>query len=223
MATDYIPRKIAEFNTFQLNLVKAVADNGASWNIPAEVVTAWTAEAAAYKTVYTTQTNKAARTTVDVRIHAEFRKEYEMKIRLWVNAYVNGNMAVSPVIKDTLGLKKRGKKRNHRGRITANILFTLEPLRGGRVRIICREPEHRGRARLPHDSDGVELRYAIGTKPEHSETPSVTRHFSSTAKLLLDLGTANIGKYFYVFVRWRNLRHEEKSGSWSAMQEMMIA
>jgi hypothetical protein len=223
MASDYIPRKIAEFNTFQLNLSQTVADNGASWNIPAEVVTAWAAEAAAYKIVYTTQTNKAARTTVDVRRHAEFRKAYEAKIRQWVNAYLNGNAAVPAALKDALGLKKRGKKRQQRGRIDALITFTMEPLRGGRVRIVCREPQHRGRARLAADSDGVELRYAIGTKPEHGDSPLYIRHFSSTATIMLDPGAANIGKFLYVMARWRNLRHEEKSSTWTTVQQMMIA
>lgn len=223
MASDYIPRKITAFNTFQLNLSQTVADNGASWNIPSEVVTAWTAEAAAYKTVYTAQMNKAARTTVDVRIHAEFRKAYEAKIRKWVNAYVNGNPAVPVELKHTLGLKDRGKKRQQRGRIDALITFTMEPIRGGRVRIVCREPEHRGRARLAADSDGVELRYAIGTKPEHENSPLYIRHFSSTATIMLDPGAANIGRFLYVMARWRNLRHEEKSSTWTTVQHIMIA
>jgi hypothetical protein len=87
---------------------------------------------------------------------------------------------------------------------------------------MCRREEEAGRAALHPESDGLELRYIIGTKPSNVEA---TSHYliSTKATFVVTFKSEDKGKYIFAFARWKNFKDDTLSSGWSDMITVMIA
>lgn len=221
IAKDYIPRGNGEFDTFQLNIAKAVVANGTAWKIPADEVTALQSSSTQYGNLYKIISNKNNRTKSQVDAYNNFRKTYESDLRLFVNGFMRSNKNVPSSILSALGIKQRGRRRKQRSQIiTAPIVF-IHTLGSMRLKFLCRIESHIGKASIHPEADGIELRYIIGSEPQVA-AEKLTHHFSKKAKFMMEFGDEHRGKKIYVYARWKNEVHEWQSGPWCRLVEAVI-
>lgn len=213
MGRDYIPRPNAKYNEFQSNLAKKVVANAVAWKIPAEEVDAFQQASVKYGNLFRAISNKATRTKTQVQDHDEFRKTFEIDLRAFVNSYIRSNKNISPSEVAAMGIKRREKKRKHRAKIDTTPVLFIESKGGLRLRFVCRIESHYGKGSIHSESDGLEIRYIIGTKTFNAKEAKEI-HFSKKAHFILEFAEEDRGKYIYVFARWKNQVNQSLSGPW---------
>ncbi len=213
MPKDYIPRPNAQFNIFQKNLVQHTVANAVAWNIPAGEVNALAAASATYGNLYKIISNKGDRTKSQVLEHNLFRKTYEADLRKFVNNFLRNNEALTAGELTNMSIPQRSKKRSSRSAITDSPVLIVESIPGAYLRFLCRRQNHEGRASIHPESDGVELRFSIGTEYldyNHAQHILVRKH----AHIRLPVKPEWRGKTLYAFARCVNLTDDSRSSPW---------
>ena len=214
MTRDYIPRPNADFNNFQHNIATKVAANAVAWNIPNAEVNALSSTSAAYGNIYNIISNKGSRTMWQVHEYNALRKTYEADLRKFVNSYLRNNKNIEAAAFTSMGIPQRGKRRKNRSAITDAPELIAQSVPGAFVRFWCRQQNHDGRASIHPESDGVEIRYSIGTEPvdfNHAQHTFV----SKKAHIRLPVKLEWRGKNLYAYARWVNLADHNRSSGWS--------
>lgn len=221
MPADYIPRKNSDFANFQHNLVNKVSANATTWGISPADLGELVVASGKYNNHYKAISNKRARTMAQVAGHDEARKNFEKQLRLFVNAFIRGNAKITDEQMTGLGLARRRKKRKVREAMNEAPQLILQVLGGMQVKVFCRQPDTVGKASVHPESDGIELRYSLGTPATHVAQATEVL-FTKKAKNLLRLPLDAQGKKLYVFARWLNLTHPNRSSPWSAVREVVV-
>jgi hypothetical protein len=222
MAEKYFKRlKQGAFYNFFENLDKKVTLNAATWQISAGDVSDMNSAFLTYKPLYQSTRNKKRRTSEQVGNHKEGRKAAERFIQEFANEILIPNASIVTTELSALGFNRTWNRKRSRPAINDVPFAMMEALLGSRIAFTVRTAEDSNRASIPPYADGVEVRYAIGTMPQ-SWKDCVHKEFSTRAKFFFELEPEDAGKKIYAYVRWKNLRHAEKSGPFGGMQQTMI-
>lgn len=221
MAADYIPRRNADFANFQRNIVNKVSANASAWVIPLAEVGELAVASGKYNNHYKNISNKGERTMVQVAAHDAERKKFEKQLRQFVNGFIRGNTKITTEQMADMGLAHRRQKRKVREQMNESPEVSLVLLGGMQVKIFCRQQNHDGKASVHPEADGIELRYSLGTPVSHASQATEVL-FTKKAKNLLRLPIEAQGKKLYVFTRWLNLTHPERSSPWSEVRETVV-
>lgn len=219
MAKDYIPRANGKFDLFQSNLVKMVVDNAATWNIPIAEVNILQANSIKYGKLYKAIFNKGNRTQMQVMKHDQFReKTFEPDIRVFVNSFLRVNKSIDAAALSAMGIPERKKRRRHRTKIETAPNVFIENIATIWLRFVCRIESHYGKGSIHPESDGIEFRYSIGTKPDNPKKATYSR-ISKKAHFILKFEEEHRGKTVYIYARWINLVNDDLSGPWCNVLE----
>ena len=221
MAADYIPRPNSDFDTFQHNLVNQVSANASSWAIPLADVGELAVASAKYRNCYKAITAKSTRTMGQVATHNQERLKFEKQLRQFVNSYIRSNTKITDAQMTSMRLSRKRKKRKVREKIEEAPVVHLKLMGGQWVKIFCNRANHDGKSYMHPEADGLELRYSLGSPVTLPEQASGAL-FSKKAKNVLTLPFEAQGKKLYVFARWLNLTHPERSSPWSEVKETVV-
>jgi hypothetical protein len=222
MSKGYIPRAGAEFYQFQKNMVAKVSANAGAWGIPTAAANAFAAASVAYETAYHTSVNPLTRTKIANQEHASQRKSFEKQLRLFVNAWLLNNSAISLSDKVSMGLPSPAPKRHRRSAILVQPEIVIKNRVGGRIQLACRLPETEGKAHLHPEADGIEVFYSL-EHPAPNPLVGTERFLSKKAYFTIDVGLAHAGKLIYLYARYINLQDMSKSGPISNYHMSMVA
>ena len=216
MAKDYIPRPNGGFDLFHKNLVKRVVLKAIAWNIPIAKANELNTKSIKCANLYHVLRLRGNGTSGQVLEHEQFRIVFESYLRKFVNAYIRNNQSIIVEDMSYMGIKTRGKRRNKRTGIHGAPQVTIESIPGAYIRFVCRVESSTGRGSIHPESDGIEIRYSIGTElPDFNKLQyTIVR---KRAHVKLDVKPAWRGKYIYAYVRWVNLTDDERSGPWSVV------
>lgn len=220
---DYIPGGILDFREFEGDLVGDVTTNAVAWGIAAGRVTALTGAQGVYEPLFDAIKNKKKRTQEQVNDHSAGRKVYVKFIRAFVKENLINNSLISRAQKLAMGLNPGDDVRHDRPAIESIPDINLGSLGGARVRIVARVDSEVSRPSIHADSDGVEVRYSIGTTPPANVWATDKVYFSSKARFSIPLGVDNKTKIIYLFGHWKNNKDDSKSGDWTEMDQVVIS
>jgi len=220
---DYIPGTDAGFHSWQQVLVKQCDDKQAAWNIPAAEITALKNRQAEYEPVYAKKIDYAVRSTVDVQNHRQLRKKYVGEIRRFVQAFVMKNPSMSHSDKVGLSLNAGKPRRRSRSKIDDVPHVLLRSGNNGMMFFNIRRHTDENRSSMHAEADAIEMRYLIGTTAPVGYNNCPNTFLSTTAKFSINLGSEAIGKWLFVYVKWRNLVDDSRSGMFTDVHKVMIA
>src|SRR4051812_43546384 len=97
MSTDHdlIPKKDAEFNTFQGTLISETTTNAVTWNIDAPKLAALTLKQGPWNTAYAADIAPGTKNAVTTANKNTARKNYEDLMRPFIQTEIRGNALIS--------------------------------------------------------------------------------------------------------------------------------
>ena len=222
MAKDYIPRANGKFDTFQSILAKNVVANATAWKIPMDEVNTLKAASIKYSELYKAISIKSNRTQVQVTAHDDFReKTFEPDFRVFVNSFIKTNKNIDVSALSAMGITERKKRRKQRSKIETTPQVFIENIANMWLRFVCRIESHYGKGSIHPESDGLEFRYSIGTKPA-TPKKATDHQVSKKAHFILKFEEEHRGKTIYIYARWVNQVNDALSGPWSTVYEAGI-
>jgi hypothetical protein len=223
MQTDYIPRKDNDFFNFQKVLSETCQQNMAAWNISATAFNKLQTTRTPYETAYKKITNRKTRTSVQVKEHRHQRNSYTRVIRTFVKEQLAGNTAVSDSVRKGFRLKLLDNKKSRRSKIDTEPTVFVGTMNGAWMKIVCRVEHDSSRPSMHPLADAIEIKFIIGLTAPISPDECNQTFISTKAKFILRLHIADAGKKVFGYVRYKNIRNDEKSGPWSSLFRCMIA
>jgi hypothetical protein len=174
-------------------------------------------------TLYPKHTNKTTKTivtTADIKdFKAQFKKMSARMLDTIAAADATGNKEA--LIFNLVAKGSRKKPVYHTTSISDGIALLVQVKGGGRLHFSCRTGHDINRASLAKMSNCVQVAYSIGEKVDADH---MAHHIISTrASFIHEFGSANIGKWVYIHVRWYHTKHPQLAGVWSEMTRVMIA
>ena len=135
---DIIPRKDADFDVFQDNIMDKVQPKLAAWGIPVADFTALQVLQTAWNDAWALAKDKDTRSRGDVRAKLVARKRYEAGLRRFVKTWIAFNNNVTDADIESLGLKVRDIEPTPKPKITTFPIIGLKAMGGGDIEVRCR-------------------------------------------------------------------------------------
>lgn len=218
---DYIPHGIGPFYNFVSALVAIVVAQGAGWGLATALITALQTAFNTYEALYNAQLNPNARTKAQVEAHRVGRIVFEAYIRQFVKEHLISNSAITRDEKVEMGLNPGDDTNTPRPPITTAPVLNVKATAGCRVKIECRVEADESRPSIQKDSDGVELRYSLGTAPANwQQATNVV--LSSRARKTITFAPDSEGQLVYWYASWFNKSDDSKSGPFCTRQQVKL-
>jgi hypothetical protein len=106
--------------------------------------------------------------------------------------------------------------------IAETCFVTLTSKGQGAIQVRCKSETDTGRASVPADATGVELRYTIGDTAPSSVDQCTLLEFSSKANFTFNVGASNSTKKIFVYARWIDFSNKSRAGAFSEMSSVVI-
>ena len=227
-----IPRGIDGFNPYITNtaayLATGTPTNASRLGILDSEATVWAAMLSSWTPLFAKYSDKKNSRTTAV-------KDQLLEIITETIAYDQDNhildrIAASPnvtiVDMETFNIKKGVLQKTTHSSLTVSIVEpiipTIQPIGGGSVSIKCYNSSG-SRANIFEDADSVQYAYMVGdTAPASADATGMVKELSTKAMFTLALGSANSGKYLFMYFRWYNTKYPTLAGPWSVLQKMLI-
>jgi hypothetical protein len=152
--------------------------------------------------------------------------------RPWNKSYVLYNDAFTVENRATIGILPVASSTRTASSLTMEMVFaSLRPVGSCVYQIGCETVHESGRHSCP-DNKIVQMSYSIVNRvavgqaqpaPPLSPADCPMQGVSTHALFVKDFGLANAGKILYIYFRWFDLQHSEKSGPWSMLYTINLA
>lgn len=217
---DYIPKSDAEYNVWQMNLIKILSENATAWGIPTEVLSALKSNQDSWMSAFDKASNKQNRTSADVTAKNEAGDVFTKAIRDMVQQWLVRNPKVADADRVRMGISLRT---NSHTSIPAPESFPV-----GTVDFSVRlqhsisffdHASSHSNAK-PEGVSGCEIYLKIdGEAPKDIEE----MHFQGTctaSPFVIKFDATKVGKNAWYWLRWVNRKGE--TGPWSAAVSAMV-
>jgi hypothetical protein len=158
-----------------------------------------------------------------VKVHRQERNAYTKILRAFVKEQIAGNSSITDPERGGMSLKPMKTKKGKRSAIVGTPMVLAQTMNGGWIKMTVRETTDSNRPSMHPLADAIEVVYCIGGTPPASPKDCINTFISTKAKFIIELGIEYAGKKIYGFVRWKNIRNNNKSGQWSTLFSRMIA
>jgi hypothetical protein len=218
MAKDYVPRKLAEFNEWQENLVDHVEINATKWNIPKAEVEALTSQRTIWSSAYINAKNPDTRTSAKVKLRQQVRKSYEKFLRDFIQEHLAKNHRVTLDDKILLGIHIPDPVPTPSPEIVTFPVLKVDTSLLQQHRITAHDSEKETRGK-PDRVKNFELWRKLGDLPtEDGEWEMVAVRSSASVKLRYDMSQ----KGLFANYRGRWVGAKEIVGPWSEVVRAVI-
>ncbi|MGE0636051.1 MAG: hypothetical protein AB7P01_06405 [Bacteroidia bacterium] len=222
MAQNGIPKQDAAFDAFQLNLFDKVTLNAPVWNIPATALAVLGLVKTPWDAAWLIAKSKSNRTATQVSTKNVARRNYEQKLRPFIQSWIYRNDMMDDNAIVECGLKPRDKTRTPVAVPTSVPVITMEYASGNVlvVRYLSVDPETAAlRKAKPKGVARIQLRYVIGTQPASPDAcPNTVEGGRSPARINID--PALRGQRVWYYARWVNTRNQP--GPWTDLASFVF-
>jgi len=225
-----IPRAIDDFNPFIINttdyLLAGVPTNAERLGILLTEIEKWSGFAIEWIPLYMSYTDeKVGRTRL---VKDQLLSVIERFVVMNQTYHLLERIAASPgsMMKDMVIFnirKKYSRKTTLIVSITPipeKVTAALQPLVDGFVAVKCYNSK--SRAALEKDADSVQYVYRMGDPPTSADDPGLMIERISKSFFSLRLGAGGTAKQLYIYFRWYNAQHPDRSGPWSELYSTLI-
>jgi len=174
-----------------------------------------------WKDIYPKSRNGNTRTVTIIGKKNTLRKEITALLRQVYSDIPDSTLTTSD--RSTLTLKARKKKNAARPAIKERLHLSLRVEDGSVIKITCRRPTDEDRPSRHKHSDAIEIKWALGAEGPTSpgDCPNTEIFTRSINRFRLSQSLA--GQRFWCFARWKNIRDDNKSGTWSRRKTAIIS
>ena len=214
-----IPAKDSEFRSWADSFISQCDANKAAWGIPADAVTASRALCTAYATALDIALAPNTRGKAAVTAKNEAKKALRRDLTVFIAKYVDNNEAITPSIRDMLGLPAKDTTRSPIPAPTSypEFFVKVKDIRTVEVHFKIMGSSHRGK---PYGYNGAVIYYDVLDTPPAD--PSELRHslLATKTPYPLTFTEAERGKRVYIALVWQNEKGQR--GPFSQIEAAVI-
>ena len=214
------PNPQNKFNSYINSVIPYLDINKTRLKVPAAKANKLKTLLDDWNITYPRHINRAKRTAVVTQNKNDLRKEITTLLR-----QVYRDIPASVLTnhdRSTLKLKARKKKNATRPAINDRPGLSLDVSGGAIIKVTTRRSGDEDRTSRHKHSDAIELCYKIGGDGPASPGECTNTIIYTRAIHTLRLNAANAGQRFRCYVRWKNIRDDNKSGPWSRQATAVI-
>jgi hypothetical protein len=216
----YIPRRDHTFNQWQDNLLHKAEAAAERLNIPPDAITAILAKQVRWTKAFKATEDPATRTKGTVKEKQEARAALEHDIRIFNNAYLIHNPAMTDVDRDNFGLPVHDTKPTPAPEINSRPKLEVNFNSIQRHTLTARNAETRGIGKPAHVA-GFEIWRKVGDPAPANDADFQLVIQATRSPHVLNYDGAQSGLRVYYRVRWMNTRGVP--GPWSETKSAIIA
>lgn len=215
------PNPQGEFNTYVNRVIPYLDANKTRLKVPATPISKLLALHTQWKDIYPKSRDGNTRTATIILTKNQLRKKITARLRQVYRDIPDSALASTD--RSTLKLKARKKKNAVRPAIKERLSLSLRVEDGSIIKITCRRPGDEDRASRHKHSDAIEIKWTLGVEGPTSpdDCPNTVIFTRSISRLRLSQSLA--GQRFWCFARWKNIRDDNKSGTWSRRNTAIIS
>jgi hypothetical protein len=210
-SSDYIPRKILKFNTWQQNFVSVVEPNATAWGIPADEVIFLKASQEPWTKAYNAAKIKQTSSTADKLNRNTERKSYEKILRQFNRQWLSGNSKVTDGQRLLLGTTVNLNTRTPVAVPDSTPYGRVDFSTGSQHSIHITDSES-GRKAKPKGVHECQIWTKFGGDAPHDDEDFVFLETCTKSPCLIAYTLGDMGKMVYYRMRWVNRRG--KVGPW---------
>ncbi len=216
---NYIPGPDAEFDIFQLVLLRNVQPKAAGWNIPPAAVNTLLTLQTKWTAAWKNASNKKMRTHLDVENKQEIRVVYEKAIRQFVNEWLTYNSKIKDSDRLGMSLTVRDTNPSVPSRIDSHPNLNILTPAPGLHRIVMLDSEETTLRGKPKGIIFCDLRWKVGDEQPVDEE-DFTSYDTPTRTSYYLLHNNLAGQWVHYYARWVNRRN--KKGPWSSVKSSIV-
>ena len=215
------PNPQSEYHTYVNRVIPYLDANKTRLKVPATPIGKLLALHTKWKDIYLKSESGNTRTTPVIQTRNDLRKKITTLLRKVFRDIPASLLTTND--RSTMNLKARKKKNAARPAIKERLGLNLRVEDGAVIKITCRRPGDEDRPSRHKHSDAIELKWTLGAEgPSSSDDCSNTEIITrSISRLRLNQSLA--GQRFWCYARWKNIRDDKKSGTWSRRKTAIIS
>ncbi len=215
------PNPQGKFNTYVNNAIPYLDSNKTRLKVPATPISKLLALHTQWKDIYPKSRDGNTRTSTVILTKNQLRKEITALLRKIYRDIPDSALTTND--RSTLTLKARKKKNAARPAIKERLHLSLRVEDGSIIKITCRRPTDEDRPSRHKHSDAIELKWVTAAEGPASpaDCPNTVIFTRSISRLRLSQSLA--GQRFWCYARWKNIRDDNKSGTWSRRKTAIIS
>ncbi|MGE0636126.1 MAG: hypothetical protein AB7P01_06785 [Bacteroidia bacterium] len=222
MSKDVLPKNDAAFDAFQLNLFDKATTNQAIWNIPATALAVLMVVKTPWDAAWLIAKSKSNRTATQVSTKNVARRNYEKKLRPFIQSWIYRNDSMDDNAIVECGLKPRDKTRTPVSVPVTVPVITMEYATGNVlvIRFLSVDPDTAAlRKAKPKGVSRIQLSYVIGVQPASPDACPNTVEGSRTP-VRVNIDTSVRGQMVWYYARWVNTRNQP--GPWTDLDSFVF-
>ena len=198
-----VSTKDSELRSWADSFISQCDANKAAWGIPADAVTASRALCTAYTTALDTALAPDTRSKAATTAKNEAKKALRLDLTVFIAKYIDNNAAITPPIRDMLGLPVKDTTHSPIPAPTSypEFFVKVKDIRAMEVHFKVMGSAHRGK---PYGYNGAVIYYDVLDTPPAD--PSELRHslLATKTPYILTFTEAERGKRVYIALVWQN-------------------
>lgn len=215
------PNPQDEFNIYVNHVIPYLDANKTRLKVTATPISKLLALHTQWKDIYPKSQDGNTRTSTVIGKKNTLRKEITALLRQVYRDIPDSTLTTTD--RSTLSLKARKKKNAARPAIKERLHLSLRVEDASVIKITCRRPTDEDRPSRHKHSDAIELKWAIGVEGPTSSGDCPNTEIFTRSINRFRLSQSLAGQRFWCFARWKNIRDDNKSGTWSRRKTAIIS